>query len=1081
MSSEPAPKPRLVLCPKCWQLLPESPNYDVYKCGGCGTTLQAKKRRSKAVNSESSTCETVAAPRNALDPKADDKQNSNGEQLVNYQENGMRKKSISSSSRECSLDGNDRKGQIENGECSGEKLVASQENGFKERATSSSSVECSLNGNGERDHIEDGECYGEQLVTSQENGFREKAASSSSGECSLNGNGGKDHIEDGKCNGEQPDISQENDLRAKITSSSSGQCSLNGNGGKGQIENGECIGEQRVTSQEDGLWEKGTSSSSGECSLDGNDGRDQVGNGDCNGKRFVQINSPEEELENEMDVHKLSDMRRHIMSNNGYSDELTHFEIEASAELMVESSVENAKNANLQQEGEEISNGNVPLEGAVEQLISARDKEDASDEKFAPVQVKSEVDIARNDIEVVEELNNGNLLLEGAEQELFSESDREVNNDKPPLIGAKPEVDIHGSKKAGSEALNNRKLSLEVREEVLSLCASDGEDPKHNQSGLVGEISEEGNISRTYPCELEEGSNHASSKTIHHTFNHVRSVDTFDNTEAIHPGFETSGTLGGLSKASTSRIYHAYDGSISSNDGVDEQFPNQYLDSFETSTVANGVSEGGSRKGKGLVNSALHGDLETQQQSYFAERKPHVPKDSRRNQNEVSETTRHGHAHWMRTKKDEFPPKIPHRQSGSQSGYESGSTSNQMQDEFYCSSSYLSPDSFDDPDHEKMKLLRMVYKLQDQLNRTSYASGETNGRPFMGSQISAYQSHDLHERKFYHGLDYPRCDGICSSHGINCFQKHNFSRIPYIAEPTSSTHLVDHSRFPCCQQQWQCSAELPRRVLYQHDELYRPSPDHNCCSPHHSYASSPQWFTSNLLAHGHETKSCDQRLRPEVKKHFREKPMLTRRHYRPVAGGAPFVTCHKCFKLLQLPADFLLFKRVCHQLKCGACQEILKFSLQNGSHIVSYAPNALEPPSSSYLDDQNEVIDGLNPHSESHANNYHSPPADHVSYSDDCGPSVGKTTYSSEGDPVSVTPLHPLHGSAYDKSIIEKEKTATRGPSASTSKAPVETDELAVNSSNVSSETEAHSLPKSSPLHQLMGYSSPRQVITGIP
>nr|KYP72664.1 Uncharacterized protein At5g05190 family [Cajanus cajan] len=891
----------------------------------------------------------------------------------------MRKKSISSSSRECSLDGNDRKGQIENGECSGEKLVASQENGFKERATSSSSVECSLNGNGERDHIEDGECYGEQLVTSQENGFREKAASSSSGECSLNGNGGKDHIEDGKCNGEQPDISQENDLRAKITSSSSGQCSLNGNGGKGQIENGECIGEQRVTSQEDGLWEKGTSSSSGECSLDGNDGRDQVGNGDCNGKRFVQINSPEEELENEMDVHKLSDMRRHIMSNNGYSDELTHFEIEASAELMVESSVENAKNANLQQEGEEISNGNVPLEGAVEQLISARDKEDASDEKFAPVQVKSEVDIARNDIEVVEELNNGNLLLEGAEQELFSESDREVNNDKPPLIGAKPEVDIHGSKKAGSEALNNRKLSLEVREEVLSLCASDGEDPKHNQSG----------------------SNHASSKTIHHTFNHVRSVDTFDNTEAIHPGFETSGTLGGLSKASTSRIYHAYDGSISSNDGVDEQFPNQYLDSFETSTVANGVSEGGSRKGKGLVNSALHGDLETQQQSYFAERKPHVPKDSRRNQNEVSETTRHGHAHWMRTKKDEFPPKIPHRQSGSQSGYESGSTSNQMQDEFYCSSSYLSPDSFDDPDHEKMKLLRMVYKLQDQLNRTSYASGETNGRPFMGSQISAYQSHDLHERKFYHGLDYPRCDGICSSHGINCFQKHNFSRIPYIAEPTSSTHLVDHSRFPCCQQQWQCSAELPRRVLYQHDELYRPSPDHNCCSPHHSYASSPQWFTSNLLAHGHETKSCDQRLRPEVKKHFREKPMLTRRHYRPVAGGAPFVTCHKCFKLLQLPADFLLFKRVCHQLKCGACQEILKFSLQNGSHIVSYAPNALEPPSSN-----------------------------HVSYSDDCGPSV---------------------------------------------------DELAVNSSNVSSETEAHSLPKSSPLHQLMGYSSPRQVITGIP
>ncbi|XP_054793930.1 uncharacterized protein LOC129299488 isoform X2 [Prosopis cineraria] len=58
-----------------------------------------------------------------------------------------------------------------------------------------------------------------------------------------------------------------------------------------------------------------------------------------------------------------------------------------------------------------------------------------------------------------------------------------------------------------------------------------------------------------------------------------------------------------------------------------------------------------------------------------------------------------------------------------------------------------------------------------------------------------------------------------------------------------------------------------------------------------------------------------------------------------VAGGAPFITCRNCFKLLQLPADFLLFKRVCHQLKCGHCSEILKFSLQDRSHIVSYDPS----------------------------------------------------------------------------------------------------------------------------------------------
>ncbi|XP_047173626.1 uncharacterized protein LOC124841405 [Vigna umbellata] len=815
--------------------------------------------------------------------------------------------------------------------------------------------------------------------------------------------------------------------------------------------------------------EKASGSSLGEFSLDEIDGKDQIENGERNGEWIEHVNLPDETLENEMDIYKLSDMR----SQSGCSDELTHFENETSAELVAECSIENAKNTNLHLEGEELSNGNVPLEGAGEQLISALDKEDANDEK--------------SDLQV-----NGNLIVEGPEEDLFCGSgEEEVNNDRLELFGANPKVVINGSREARSEELPDRNLLSEVTEEQLN-----GEDLKHLQSDLVGAKSEvdnagntstakrlsteKGSISCAYSSELEEGSfgNHASSKTIAHSFDRVRSVDTFDNTEVINPGFETSGTLGGFSKSSTTRSYHAYDGSVSSNDGVDDQFPNQYLDSFEnTYAVASGVFEGGSRKGKGVANSMLHGDLETINR-YFHEGRPYVQRDSRVNINdEVPETTRHDHAHWMRTKRDEFPPRIPPHRSGSQSGYESGSTSNQIIDDFYCGSSYLSHDSYDDPDQEKMKLLRLVYKLQDQLKRTSYVSGETNGRLSMGSHMSAYQSHDLHERRFYHGLDYPRHDGICS-HGINWCQKHNFSRAPYSTEPTCSIHHVDPSCFNCCPQQWQHSAELPPRDLYQHEELCRHNPGHNCCSPHHSYPASPQWsMTSNLQAHAHETMSCDQMYRPEVKKHFREKPVLTRRHYRPVAGGAPFVTCNKCLKLLQLPADFLLFKRVFHQLKCGACQEVLKFSLHNRSHIVSYASNDVEPS-------LNEVIYGSNPPSEPRDNYHHSPHADHASYSDDYGNSAGKS-YSSEGDPI---PLDPLHGSEYDKptvssgtleTITEKEKTAVRGPG--TSEASVETDKSNMTSSNIAPEIEEHLQPKSSPLHQLMGYSSPSQVVRGIP
>lgn len=459
-----------------------------------------------------------------------------------------------------------------------------------------------------------------------------------------------------------------------------------------------------------------------------------------------------------------------------------------------------------------------------------------------------------------------------------------------------------------------------------------------------------------------------------------------------------------------------------------------------------------------------YGDLETQHQSYFPNRRNHI--------NEGPETTRHSHANWMRAKKDEFPSKIPLPRSGSESGYERGSPSSQLRDELYGASSYLSPDSFEDPDLEKMKLLRMVYKLQEQLNRTSYANGETNGRLSNEIHVSAYQSHDFHEGRFFRDLDPPRRDGRYS-HGINSHQRHNFSRIPYLPEPRSSPNHVEHPGFHCYPQEWQCSGEFPPHVLYQHEELYRPHPGHNCCSSHHSYPSSPQWFTTSKPVHGRETKSCDQRLRaPEMRSYFREKPSLTRRHCRPVAGGAPFVTCYKCSKLLQLPADFLLFKRVCSELKCGECQEVLKFSLQNRSHIVSYAPNGLGPKSSD-LNDQNEMIDGSHPHSESHANHCHSSNADPISYSDDYDNSVVKSS-SSEGEPVSVTPSHHLHDNpsvspGNFEPTAENDKKASRGPS--TSKPPV-------HSSNMSSAT---ALPKSSTLHQLMGYSSPSLVLRGFP
>ncbi|CAK8537762.1 unnamed protein product [Lathyrus sativus] len=921
MSAESVPKPRFVLCPKCWQLLQEAPDLDVYKCGGCGATLQAKKIKSKAANAESSSNEIDAAPRNVSD-------------------------------------------------------LSPQENVLREKETSSS-ADCSSERSEGREQIKNSECNGEQPVTTRVNGLRETTYFSSSGECSLEGNTKRDQIENGEYSEDQPVISQENGLREKEASSSSGECSLDGNNEKGEIENGECDEE-----------------------------------------RIGPLNLPDEEPENAMDINELSDIRTHTASNKGCSNELPQCDIEASAESLADNSVEKENETNLKLEEEEQSNENMPSEGAGNRFISALDREYANDEISDLVGVKSEADIVESDLEVAGEFNNGNLSQEGADQKLIFGSDEQcVNNEKLSLVGESRATDVDGIDSGnlllqrtevdpGGNASPAERLSAEYieSEKISVLCVSPRE--------LKGDTSE----------------NHASSpENIRHSFDRVMSADTFDDTEVNNIGLKISGSLGDLTKSPTTRSSHAYDGSVSSNDGLDERSLGQNLYSYE----------GGSRKGKSVVNNMLYEDVQTQYQ------------------NEVMETTRHDHAHRMRTKKDEFPFKMPLHGNFSQSGYESGSPSNQIYDELYVSSSYVSPDSVEDPDQEKMKLLRMVYKLQDQLNRTRHVNMETNEKPSVLNHSSSYQSQDFHDGRFYHGLDYPNEDANASySHGIYMHQRrHNFSGIA----PGNARH-VDHPSFNYYPQEQQCMGNFPPQFPYQREDLYRPHSAHSHVLSQHSYPSSPQWLMTKHV-HGRETKSCDQKYRSPEMNYTRENSNVNKRHYRPVAGGAPFLTCLKCLNLLQLPADFLLFKRVCHKLKCGACQEVLKFSLQNRIHIVSYAPTSSE------LDVQNMVINGISSHA-----------VDPVSYSDDYGHSASKS-YSSEGDPVSVAPFHHSRDGAHGnprvspttvEAITAKEKIASRGPG--TSKTP----------SDKSSEIEEHqSQPKPSALHQLMGYSSPSLVIRG--
>jgi hypothetical protein len=515
---------------------------------------------------------------------------------------------------------------------------------------------------------------------------------------------------------------------------------------------------------------------------------------------------------------------------------------------------------------------------------------------------------------------------------------------------------------------------------------------------------------------------------------------------------------------------------------MNEHFPVKHLDSLKNTDA---VDEGRNTKGKGLANSSFCGDIGTQRQPHMPRDKNHDMKESRRNQIKVSDNTRHGNSGLMKTKRDhEFPSKIHFQRSGYQSHSESGRPRNGMHDH---SSNILLRDSLADTDEEKMKLLRMIHKLQDQLDKTR-VSEETKRRlskgvSYRGNHSYAYQhhSHDLHGGRFSHALDHARCNGRCN-HGIMSHQRHKYPRIPYSAEAPSCAHRVDHSCYHCCSH---VSADSSPRVHFQHDNLYRSYPGQDC------WSSSPQHFTaSKLPLYGSETNSDDQRYRATaVRKYLREKQNLAKRHHRPIAGGAPFITCHKCSKLLQLPADFLLYKRVCHKLKCGECSEVLKFSLKNGSHVVPFSSNTIDLPSRE-LQHQSKVISSNNLPSNTRVNYYHYSPAKPISYYDDYGLSVSQS-FSSEVDLVTLPQqFHSLNGDEYVNPNVSPSSTVKAKIVASryfgAIAASMEEDELAEFTSNMSetrklsAEKEARlSLKKT--LHKLMGYSTPSQVIRGDP
>lgn len=74
------------------------------------------------------------------------------------------------------------------------------------------------------------------------------------------------------------------------------------------------------------------------------------------------------------------------------------------------------------------------------------------------------------------------------------------------------------------------------------------------------------------------------------------------------------------------------------------------------------------------------------------------------------------------------------------------------------------------------------------------------------------------------------------------------------------------------------------------------------------------------------------------------------KHCSPVAGGAPFITCHNCFELLPIPKKLLLIEKSYRKLRCGACSTIISLLFENKRIIASIQEESLpvSPPANGY-------------------------------------------------------------------------------------------------------------------------------------
>lgn len=463
------------------------------------------------------------------------------------------------------------------------------------------------------------------------------------------------------------------------------------------------------------------------------------------------------------------------------------------------------------------------------------------------------------------------------------------------------------------------------------------------------------------------------------------------------------------------RSSHAYDGSISSDDDgykYNNSTPERFLLRSRRTFRQPRVLDMADSKGKGgeevLGSSQMTTDLEADLQA--------------RTLSSKLSNERHG-SDIMRsfnTKRDEFSSKYGMYELDRETSFDSedfhsvqnwmepenGPTSSlsrgsHFQHDFFKSKSskYLRYDRMDSL-RNLDELKNQVQELYDQIIGGGGGGGKPYFRGTNGWQPFYHKSEHQHPRHFNSQLLHRPPEALNGPRQITS-QQYQFSQMPFSGESC-------------------CSCLYSRQEDQQRLQL---QPNHcidNVCRAHAYSLCSHSSTTGSSRTLDHEQQ--------QETLHCNEKRKLKKKHCRPIFGGAPFIICYNCFKLLQLPADFLILKRRLHKLHCAACSKVLTLSFPAKACISPRTPIKVKEV---HPHNEETGITDLATGSVSHSND--SPLDDPVSISEEYGLSFMKS-FSTEAD-------HTLHVSRDSSAGKNVEQTS------------------------------------GSPLHRLMGYSSPSELL----